>query len=86
MHMESGSYRALSPPTAIFGKPPIVASQPTKRSLPGSTIFTIGERRNLQPEDFYWFCLLGSLDHLQRGITAAYDFNYSRTNPAGQPL
>ena len=29
-------------------------------------------------EDLYWFCLLGSLDHLQHGITAAYDFNYTR--------
>jgi 5-methylthioadenosine/S-adenosylhomocysteine deaminase len=38
------------------------------------------------PEDFYWFCLLGSLDHLQRGITAAYDFNYSRTNQPGSPF
>ncbi len=32
------------------------------------------------PEDFYWFCLLGSLDHLQRGITAAYNFNYGGTD------
>ena len=32
------------------------------------------------PEDMYWFCLLGSLDHLQHGITTAYDFNYSRTS------
>ena len=37
-------------------------------------------------EDFYWFCLLGSLDHLQHGITAAYDFNYSRTNQPGSPF
>jgi 5-methylthioadenosine/S-adenosylhomocysteine deaminase len=37
-------------------------------------------------EDFYWFCLLGALDHLQHGITAAYDFNYSRTNQAGNPF
>jgi cytosine/adenosine deaminase-related metal-dependent hydrolase len=32
------------------------------------------------PQDMYWFCLLGSLDHLQHGITTAYDFNYSRTD------
>jgi 5-methylthioadenosine/S-adenosylhomocysteine deaminase len=32
------------------------------------------------PEDMYWFCLLGSLDHLQHGITTAYDFNYSRSS------
>jgi 5-methylthioadenosine/S-adenosylhomocysteine deaminase len=38
------------------------------------------------PEDFYWFCLLGSLDHLQHGITAAYDFNYSRTSQPGSPF
>jgi 5-methylthioadenosine/S-adenosylhomocysteine deaminase len=37
-------------------------------------------------EDFYWFCLLGSLDHLQHGITAAYNFNYSRTNEPGNPF
>jgi cytosine/adenosine deaminase-related metal-dependent hydrolase len=30
------------------------------------------------PEDFYWFCLLGALDHLQNGITTAYNFNYAR--------
>jgi len=29
-----------------------------------------------QPEDFYWFTLDGALDHLQHGITAAYDFTY----------
>ena len=28
------------------------------------------------PEDFYWFTLDGALDHLQHGITAAYNFNY----------
>jgi len=37
-------------------------------------------------EDFYWFCLLGALDHLQHGITAAYDFNYARTNQPGSPF
>jgi 5-methylthioadenosine/S-adenosylhomocysteine deaminase len=26
------------------------------------------------PEDYYWFTLHGSLDHLQHGITAAYNF------------
>jgi 5-methylthioadenosine/S-adenosylhomocysteine deaminase len=30
------------------------------------------------PEDMYWFCLLGALDHLQNGITATYNFNYAR--------
>ena len=28
------------------------------------------------PEDMYWFTLDGALDHLQHGITAAYNFNY----------
>jgi 5-methylthioadenosine/S-adenosylhomocysteine deaminase len=35
------------------------------------------------PEDFYWFCLLGALDHLQNGITSAYDFNYARIDWQG---
>ena len=29
-----------------------------------------------RPEDFYWFTLSGALDHLQHGITGAYDFTY----------
>lgn len=28
------------------------------------------------PEDMYWFTLDGALDHLQHGVTAAYNFNY----------
>ncbi len=28
------------------------------------------------PEDFYWFTLHGSLDHLRHGITSAYNFAY----------
>lgn len=30
-------------------------------------------------EDYYWFTLDGALDHLEHGITAAYDFNYGGT-------
>jgi 5-methylthioadenosine/S-adenosylhomocysteine deaminase len=30
-------------------------------------------------EDFYWFTLDGALDHLQHGITGAYDFTYGGT-------
>lgn len=30
-----------------------------------------------KPEDLYWFCLLGSMDHLQHGITSAYNFSYN---------
>jgi 5-methylthioadenosine/S-adenosylhomocysteine deaminase len=38
------------------------------------------------PEDMYWFTLDGALDHLQHGVTAAYNFNYGewstgRTSP-----
>jgi cytosine/adenosine deaminase-related metal-dependent hydrolase len=32
------------------------------------------------PEDFYWFTLDGALDHLQHGITGAYDFTYGGTS------
>ena len=35
-------------------------------------------------DDFYWFCLLGALDHLQNGITAAYNFNYERIDWKGE--
>ena len=33
------------------------------------------------PEDLYWFTLLGSLDHLQHGVTTAYDFTYGGRAP-----
>ena len=33
------------------------------------------------PEDLYWFCLLGSLDHLQHGVTTAYNFTYGGRAP-----
>src|ERR1700691_19665 len=29
-----------------------------------------------KPEDMYWFTLDGALDHLQHGITGAYNFNF----------
>jgi 5-methylthioadenosine/S-adenosylhomocysteine deaminase len=36
-----------------------------------------GERASkASPDDFYWFCRYGGLDHLQHGV-AAYNFNYS---------
>ncbi len=35
------------------------------------------------PDDMYWFCLLGALNHLQSGITSAYNFNYARTSGHG---
>lgn len=35
--------------------------------------------RFAKPEDFYWFTLYGALDHLEHGITGAYDFAYGGT-------
>jgi len=34
------------------------------------------------PEDMYWFTLDGALDHLQHGITTAYNFNFEARNRA----
>jgi cytosine/adenosine deaminase-related metal-dependent hydrolase len=38
-----------------------------------------GHARYAQPEDYYWFTLYGALDHLEHGITGAYDFAYGGT-------
>ena len=47
------------------------------RTLPGWIDDLYGQHAvHNSPEDFYWFCLYGALDHLQHGITAAYNFNY----------
>jgi len=35
--------------------------------------------RFAKAEDFYWFTLHGALDHLEHGITTAYDFSYGGT-------
>lgn len=32
------------------------------------------------PEDYYWFTLQGSLDHLVHGITSVYNFTYSKND------
>ena len=32
------------------------------------------------PEDFYWYTLHGSLDHLRHGVTTVYDFAYNRAD------
>ncbi|HEX4008114.1 MAG TPA: amidohydrolase family protein [Acidobacteriaceae bacterium] len=46
-------------------------------TLPGWIDDLYGKRAiHNSPEDFYWFTLAGALDHLQHGITAAYNFNY----------
>ena len=31
-------------------------------------------------EDYYWFTLYGALDHLEHGVTGAYDFAYGGTS------
>ena len=38
-----------------------------------------GHARYAQAQDFYWFTLYGALDHLEHGITGAYDFAYGGT-------
>jgi len=37
------------------------------------------------PEDMYWFTLDGALDHLQHGITAAYNFNFEARTRGRNP-
>lgn len=37
-------------------------------------------------EDFYWFTLHGSLDHVRHGITTAYNFTQGSKDPAYQQL
>jgi cytosine/adenosine deaminase-related metal-dependent hydrolase len=36
------------------------------------------------PDDLYWFCLYGALDHLQHGVTTAYDFTYGGRAPTAE--
>ncbi|HEX4319467.1 MAG TPA: amidohydrolase family protein [Acidobacteriaceae bacterium] len=40
----------------------------------------IQHAQEAKAEDYYWFTLGGALDHLQHGITAAYDFSYGGTS------
>jgi cytosine/adenosine deaminase-related metal-dependent hydrolase len=50
------------------------------KTLPGWIADLYGQHAlHNSPEDFYWFTLYGCLDHLQHGITAAYNFNYGGT-------
>jgi cytosine/adenosine deaminase-related metal-dependent hydrolase len=50
------------------------------RTLPGWIDgLYIQKASKAPPEDFYWFALDGALDHLQHGITAAYNFNFGGT-------
>jgi 5-methylthioadenosine/S-adenosylhomocysteine deaminase len=50
------------------------------RTLPGWIDGLYNQRASrAKAEDFYWFTLDGALDHLEHGITAAYDFAYGGT-------
>jgi cytosine/adenosine deaminase-related metal-dependent hydrolase len=51
------------------------------KTLPGWIADLYGQHAlHNSPDDFYWFTLYGCLDHLQHGITAAYNFNYGGTS------
>ena len=51
------------------------------QTLPGWIDGLYNQRASkAKPEDFYWFTLDGALDHLEHGITAAYNFNYGGTH------
>jgi cytosine/adenosine deaminase-related metal-dependent hydrolase len=50
------------------------------KTLPGWIDGLYNQRaRFATAEDYYWFTLHGALDHLEHGITAAYDFTYGGT-------
>jgi len=47
------------------------------QTLPGWLTAVYTQRAvKAHPEDYYWFTLDGALDHLQHGVTAAYNFSY----------
>lgn len=47
------------------------------QTLPGWIDGLYNQRaRFAKPGDFYWFTLYGALDHLEHGVTSAYDFAY----------
>jgi 5-methylthioadenosine/S-adenosylhomocysteine deaminase len=47
------------------------------QTLPGWITAVYQERADKAlPEDYYWFTLDGALDHLQHGVTSAYNFTY----------
>ena len=52
------------------------------RTLPGwINDLYVKRASRTSAEDLYWFTLLGALDHLEHGVTTAYDFNYSSVPP-----
>jgi 5-methylthioadenosine/S-adenosylhomocysteine deaminase len=58
-HLWQSAYRGLASDQTLYGW---IRALYLDRALHAS------------PEDFYWFTLHGSLDHLQHGVTAAYNF------------
>jgi 5-methylthioadenosine/S-adenosylhomocysteine deaminase len=47
------------------------------QTLPGwITAVYVQHAVKASPEDYYWFTLDGALDHLQHGVTAAYNFTF----------
>jgi len=62
-HVWQGAYRGLAQDKTT---PPWALDLYGQHALAGS------------PEDSYWFCLLGSLDHIEHGITTVFDFALNR--------
>lgn len=47
------------------------------KTLPGWIEDLYGQKASkTAADDLYWFCLLGALDHLEHGVTTAFDFTY----------
>ncbi|MBB3174674.1 cytosine/adenosine deaminase-related metal-dependent hydrolase [Endobacter medicaginis] len=66
-HLWQAAYRGLAPDSTLSGWLGALYGQQAPRA---------------ETADFYWFTLYGGLDHLAHGITAAYDFNLGRPDPA----
>ena len=68
---------------AISGKALSAAWVPTSMCGAGSIPSIAKWQARPHPEDFYWYTLHGSLDHLLHGITSVYNFTYG-TRGAGE--
>jgi 5-methylthioadenosine/S-adenosylhomocysteine deaminase len=71
-HLWQAAYRGLAPDQTLTGWLGVLYGQVASRADDG---------------DFYWFTLDGALDHLEHGVTAAYDFNRGNSpyDPPGSP-
>lgn len=67
-HLWQSAYRGLAADQTLSGWIRVLYGQTASKAA---------------PEDFYWFTLHGSLDHLEHGITAAYDFTYGGSDSYG---